>query len=70
MLGKFVSFIASCTFCMAEMESLEGVPVIRLTTADGVTVKSPTGVLIGRQLSWTTGNGLGITARTTTVLNV
>jgi hypothetical protein len=31
MLGKFVSFIASCTLCIAEVESVEAEGVIRLT---------------------------------------
>jgi hypothetical protein len=55
MLDKFVFFIASCTLCIAALESVEAEGVIRLT---------------GRQPSWTTGNGLGITERTTTVLNI
>jgi hypothetical protein len=51
MLGKFVSFLASC---IAEVESVEAEGVIRLTggrppltTADGLTVNG-TG-LLGRQ---------------------
>jgi hypothetical protein len=31
MLGKFVSFIASCTLCTAEVESVEAEGAIRLT---------------------------------------
>jgi hypothetical protein len=60
MLGKIVSFIASCTLCMAKVESVEAEGVIRLTG----------GRLPGRQPSWTTGDELGITERTTTVLNI
>jgi hypothetical protein len=60
MLGKFVSFIASCTLCIAEVESVEADGVIRLTGG-----RPP-----GRQSSWTTGDGLGITEKTTTVLNI
>jgi hypothetical protein len=30
-LGKFVSFIASCTLCIAEVESVKTEGVIRLT---------------------------------------
>jgi hypothetical protein len=59
-LGKFVSFITSCTLCIAEVESVEAEGVIRLTG----------GQPPGRQSSWTTGDGLGITEKTTTVLNI
>jgi hypothetical protein len=31
MLGKFVSIIASCTLCTAEVESVEAEGIIRLT---------------------------------------
>jgi hypothetical protein len=55
MLDKFVSFNASCTLCIAEVESVEAEGVIRLTS--------------GRPPSWT-GGGLGITERTTTVFNI
>jgi hypothetical protein len=50
-LGKFVSFIASCTLCIAEDESVEREGVIRLMG----------GWLPGRQPLWTAGDGLGIT---------
>jgi hypothetical protein len=60
MLGKFVSFIPSCTLRIAEVESVEAEGVIRLTGG-----RPP-----GRQPSWTTGNGLGIIERTTRVLNI
>jgi hypothetical protein len=50
MLGKCVSFIASCTLCIAEVESVEAEGVIRLTG----------GRPQGRQPSWTTGDELGI----------
>jgi hypothetical protein len=53
MLGKFVSFIASCALCIAEVESVEAEGVIRNTGG-----RPP-----GRQPSWTTGDGLGITER-------
>jgi hypothetical protein len=60
MLGKFISFTASCTLCIAEVESVEAEGVIRLTCG-----RPP-----GRQPSWTTGDGLGITEKTTTILNI
>jgi hypothetical protein len=46
--------------CIAEVESVETEGVIRLTG----------GRPRGRKPSWTTGDGLGITERTTTVLNI
>jgi hypothetical protein len=46
--------------CIAEVESVEAEGVIRLTGG-----RPP-----GRQPSWTTGDGLGITERTTTVLHI
>jgi hypothetical protein len=58
MLDK--SFIGSCTFCTAEVESVEAEGVIRLTGG-----RPP-----GRQPSWTTGDELEITERMTTVLNI
>jgi hypothetical protein len=48
-------FIASCTLCMVEVNG-----VIMLTGG------RPT----GQQPSWTTGDGLGITERTTTIVNI
>jgi hypothetical protein len=59
MLGILVSFIASCTLCIAEVEQVEAEGVIRLTCG-----RPP-----GLQPSWTTGDGLGMTEKTTTVLN-
>jgi hypothetical protein len=60
MLGKFVSFIASCTFCIAEIESVEAEGVSDLQ-AGGHQVDKPH----GQQPT-----GLGITERMTTVLNI
>jgi hypothetical protein len=60
MLDKFVSFIASCTLCTAEVESVEAEGVIRLTG----------GWPPDRQPSWTTGDELEVTERMTTVLNI
>jgi hypothetical protein len=59
MLGKFVSFTASCTLCTAEVESVEAKRAIRLTGG-----RPPV-----RQASWTTGDALGITERTMRVLS-
>jgi hypothetical protein len=53
-------FIASCALCIAEVESVEAEGVIRLTGG-----RPP-----GREPSWTTGDGLGITETTTTVLSI
>jgi hypothetical protein len=58
MLGRFVSFIASCTLCIAEVQSVEAEGVIRLKGG-----RPP-----GRQPSWITGvswifyvaNGIGL----------
>jgi hypothetical protein len=60
MLGKCVSSIASCTLCIAEFQSLEAEGITRLTSG-----RPP-----GPQTSWTTDDGLGITERTPTVLNI
>jgi hypothetical protein len=60
MLDKFVSFIASCTLCIVEAASVQAEGIIRLTGG-----RPP-----GRQPSWTTGDRLGITERTTTVLTL
>jgi hypothetical protein len=62
-LGKLVFFIASCTLCTAEVESGRGTEGRR---DEGLTGGRPP----GRQPSWTTGDGLRITERTTTVLNI
>jgi hypothetical protein len=51
----WANFIASCTLCIAEVESVETEGVIRLTGG-----RPP-----GRQPSWTCGDRLGITERTT-----
>jgi hypothetical protein len=56
-LGKFVAFSASCTLCTAGVKSADAKEVIRLTAG-------------GHQVDNPQGQGLGITERTTTVLNI
>jgi hypothetical protein len=57
-LGKLVFFIASCTLCTTEVESGRG----GYQTYGRAATRSTT--------LMTTGDGLGITERTTTVLNI